>query len=255
MNNSEDKYSTAVNGEDDLDLENGYDVIVGKTNKDKLHQPACCMADILPKLPFSAIVVGRSGSGKTVSMTSILKNKNMLKDAFDFIFFFSGVKPDKEIIKDLNLQKDCVFVNFKEEDVKNICDKLEKHIENNGFNESTPVTCMIFDDCLNNIDFLKSPTMTKLATANRHMNITYFLLSQYYKKIPPVVRMNASYIMYFPASLIENEKLADEMTPPNMSKKEFLTFVNYATKDKHSFLGINNKSDNKLRKNFSIILS
>ena len=75
------------NEESDLDLDNGYDVIVSKTNKDKLHQPACCMADILPKLPFSAIVVGRSGSGKTMAMTSILKNKNMLKDAFDYIFF------------------------------------------------------------------------------------------------------------------------------------------------------------------------
>jgi hypothetical protein len=240
---------------DDLDLDNGYDVIVSKTNKDKLHQPACCMADILPKLPFSAIVVGRSGSGKTMAMTSILKNKNMLKDAFDYIFFFSGTKPDKEIIKDLNLQKDCIFVDFKEEDVKEICEKLEKHIDKGGFNPDTPVTCMIFDDCLNNVDFLKSPTMTKLATANRHMNVTYFLLSQYYKKIPPVVRMNASYIMYFPASLIENEKLADEMTPPNMSKKEFMSFVNHATKNKHSFLGINNKSDMKLRRNFSILLS
>ena len=251
MNNSDKEESL----EEDLDLEHGYDVIIPKTNKDKLHQPACCMSDILPKLPFSSIVVGRSGSGKTISVCSILKNKNMLKDAFDYVFYYAGVKPDKEIIKDLNLQKDCIFVDFKEDDVKEICDKLEKHIDKHGFNKDTPVTCMIFDDCLNNIDFLKSPTMIKLSTTNRHMNITYFLLSQYYKKIPPVVRMNASYIMYFPASLIENEKLADEMTPPNMSKKEFLTFVNHATKDKHSFLGINNKSDNKLRKNFSIILS
>ena len=235
-------------------VSNGYDVIVSKTNKDKLYQPACCMNEVLPKLPFSAICVGKSGSGKTLAMTSMLKNPNMLKDCFDFIFFFTGSKPDKEIIKDLKLKKDCIKVDFTEKDVKEIIEKLEKYIEEDGFNENTPSTLFIFDDILGNTDFLKSKTMTKLATSNRHINTTFFLLSQYYKKIPPVIRTNASYIMFFPSNAQEVEKLAEEMTPPRMDKKTFIQYVNHACSDKHSFLGINNKSDNKLRKNFSIIL-
>ena len=76
----------------------------------------------------------------------------------------------------------------------------------------------------------------------------------YYKKLPPVVRTNDSYIMFFGACESECVKLAEEMTPPRMDKKTFIQYVNHACSDKHSFLGINNKSDNKLRKNFDIIL-
>jgi hypothetical protein len=241
--------------ESDNESDNGYKVIVSKTNKDHLYQPACCMNDVLPMLPFSAIVVGKSGSGKTMAMTSMLKNPNMLKDCFDFIFFFTGSKPDKEIIKDLKLKKDCIKVDFNEEDVKDIIVKLEKYIEEDGFNENTPSTLFIFDDILGNTDFLKSKTMTKLATANRHINVTFFLLSQYYKKIPPVIRTNCSYLMFFPSNHQEVEKLADEMCPPRMNKKRFIEYVNHATSDKHSFLGINNKSEKRLRKNFDLFLS
>ena len=45
------------------------------------------------------------------------------------------------------------------------------------------------------------------------------------------------------------------MCPSRMNKKRFIEIVNYATADKHSFLSINNKSDDKLRKNFDIILN
>jgi len=251
MNDSDDDDRS----EPENDGGNNYDVIVSKTNKDGLYQPACVKNDILPKLPFSAIIVGRSGSGKTMAMTSMLKNKNLLKDCFDYIFFFTGSKPDKEIIKDLHLKKDCIKIDFSESDVEEIIEKLEKHIDTGGFNKDTPSTLFIFDDILGNTDFLKSKTFTKLATANRHINVTFFILSQYYKKLPPVIRTNASYIMFFPSNQQEIEKLADEMTPARMNKKRFIEIVNYATKDKHSFLSINNKSENKLRKNFDIILN
>jgi hypothetical protein len=232
-----------------------YNVNLSKTNKDELQQPDVSLNDVLPKLPFSSIVIGRSGSGKTQSMVSMLKNEHMLKDVFDFVFLFCGVKPDKEMIKDLEIPNNCIFEDFNEEDVKEIIERLDKFIEHSGFNKDTPSTLMIFDDCLNLPEFLKSKTMTKLATANRHLNITFFLLSQYYRKLPPVIRTNASYIMFFPACESECEKLVEEQCPANMSKKQFMTFIKHATSGKHDFISINNKSDNKLRKNFDILLS
>ena len=61
--------------------------------------------------------------------------------------------------------------------------------------------------------------------------------------------------MFFPAALSEVEKLAEEMTPPNMSKKQFIKITQYATKEQYNFLSINNTSKDRLRKNFDIILS
>ena len=232
-----------------------YDVKISTTNKDELFQPEVSLNDVLPTLPFSSICIGRSGSGKTQAMVSMLKNEHMLKDVFDFVFLFCGVKPDAEMIKDLNLPKCCVFTDFTEKDVKEVVDRIDDYIEHNGLNKNTPSTLIIFDDCLNLPEFLKSKTMTRLATANRHLNITFFLLSQYYKKLPPVIRTNASFIMFFAACESECEKLAEEMCPQNMSKKKFLNYIKHATQEKHSFLSINNKSDNKLRKNFDILLS
>jgi hypothetical protein len=178
----------------------------------------------------------------------------MLKDKFDYVYLFTAVKPDEDLIKPLNIHKSCIFENFTENDVKKIVDKLDTFIKQNGF-KKCPSVLMLFDDILSNKEFLKSKTLTKLAVANRHMNITYFILSQYYKKIPAVVRTNVKYVLFFPAALSEVEKLAEEMTPPNMSKKQFIKITQYATKEQYNFLSINNTSTDRLRKNFDIILS
>ena len=133
---------------------------------------------------------------------------------------------------------------------------MELTVKKQGF-KNTPSVLFVFDDILGNTDFLKSKTLTKLATTNRHMNITYIICSQYYKKLPPVVRTNASYYLIFPSSQQELEKIADELTPPSMDKKQFLMIAKYATKEKFSFLSINSKCEpnKQLRKGFNKVLN
>jgi hypothetical protein len=109
--------------------EDPYKVKPLKCNKDKLYQPACCQDDITPKLPFGALVTGKSGSGKTNSIVHLLSTDELLKDKFDYIYLFTCVKPDDDLIKPLNIDKSCIFENFKESDVKNIMDKLEAFIK------------------------------------------------------------------------------------------------------------------------------
>lgn len=240
--------------EEENNKEDPYKVKALKCNKDNLFQPACCQNDITPKLPFGALVTGKSGSGKTNTIVHLLSTEELLKDKFDYVYLFTAVKPDDDLIKPLKIHKSCIFENFKERDVITIMDKLEKYIKSNGF-EKCPSVLMIFDDILSNKDFLKSKTLTKLAVANRHMNITYFVLSQYYKKVPAIVRTNAKFLMFFPACLSECEKFSEEQTPANMSKKQFLKLIQHATKEQYNFLSVNNTSINKLRKNFNKIIS
>ena len=241
--------------EESDDLQNRYKVKCQASNKDNLFQPRCSEIGILPQLPFGMAIVGRSGSGKTQAMIHMLTSKYLLKDTFDFVYLFTGIKADDKMIKALNLKKENIKNNFTEEDVSVITDKMEKSVEKMGF-EKCPSVCLIFDDFLNKPKFMKSPTMIKLATANRHMNCSYILLSQYYKKLSPVIRTNVSYLMFFPSSLAEVEKLAEEQTPPNKSKKEMIELVQYATSEPFSFLGINTKADcdKRLRKGFDKII-
>lgn len=254
----EEEYSLNYEGEDESedDPSDKYKVRCQPSNKDELFQPVCSEKDILPKLPFGMAVIGKSGSGKTQMMIHMMTNQYLLKDVFDFVYLWTGTKADDEMIKALNLPKDCIKNDFSEEDVKKIMDKMERTVEKQGF-KNTPSVMFIFDDFLNKPKFMKSDTMVKLATCNRHLNISYLLLSQYYKKLTPVIRQNVAYIAFFPASLSEVIKLSEEQCPANTSHKDMIKLVQYATAEPYQFLGINNRCscEKRLRKGFDKVLS
>lgn len=234
-----------------------YKVHCLKSNKDKIKQPRCVECGVLPKLPFGLLCVGTTGSGKTVATINMLTNPYMLKEAFDYIILWCGVKPDENFVDELGISRENINVDFTEEQVASKFNKLEHATEKSGKDFSrVPKVLFIFDDILNKPKFMKSPTMIKIATAHRHANLSYILLSQYYKKVQPTIRTNVHGIMFFPASLIEVEKLAEENTPPDMTKKEFISVVQHATNENHSFLFINKraKRGETLRKNFDMII-
>jgi len=230
-----------------------YEIKVKSNNKEGLAQPPCVENDILPKLPLGILVCGKSGSGKTNAVVNIFSNEHLLKNHFAEVYLMTDTNPDKELIKDLKLKKENIIADFTEEQVKSIMDKNEKLIEQKGFSKSKSI-CLIFDDILSNQKFLKSRTATKLATANRHYNISYIFCTQYFKKLPPVIRTNARYYIIFPSSMSEVEKLSDELCPANMTKKEFIKYLQHATKERYSFLTINTESDCPLRRLFDNIL-
>lgn len=242
--------------DDEEDDGNPYKIKVLENNKTDIVQPYCCKNQLIPSLPTGILVVGRSGSGKSNAVFNLLSNDRMLGNHFDFIYLFVGVKPDPQMIKILDIPKENIKKDFSEDDVKNIVNKLEKTVEKHGMKD-TPQVLFIFDDILNIPKFLKSDTMTKIATQSRHCNLSWIVLSQYYKKIPPVIRTNSSYFLIFPSSEAEIIKIADELTPPNMSKKKFIQIAKHATNQKYQFLSINTKcdSDKMLRKNFDCILN
>ena len=239
-----------TNGNND---DNPYEIDVKNTNKDNLEQPDCVENDIIPSLPVGILIIGRSGSGKTQVMVNIMTNNNLLGDYYDIVYLFTDTNPDKELIRDLKLNKKYIITDFDEEKVKTIMSKSENSIEEYGFKKS-PKIMFLFDDILSNQKFLKSKTATKLATANRHFNISYIFCSQYYKKLPPVLRTNARYYIIFPSSMSEVEKIADELTPPQMTKKKFIKYLQHATSKKYSFMSINANSEQPLRRGFDNIL-
>jgi len=230
-----------------------------KTDKSHVPQPEAVKKDILPKLPASYLVIGRSGSGKSTVLYNLLTSPELLGGYFNFIFVFSDVKAD-DILTKLELPKENYIQDFDDDTIDGILKKLEQKIENDGLEKCAPEykVAFIFDDILNRQKFLKGNSMRKLASANRHFLVSWFVLSQYYKAIPPVIRTNASAIIYFPASLAENERLSDEQCLPGMSKKDFIELIDYATSEPYSFMFINNKAkkaSEKIRKGFDKVIN
>jgi len=145
-----------------------YAVKCLSNNKDCIWQPMCCQLEILPKLPTGFLVIGKSGSGKTMAVLNMLSNEHMLKDAFDFTYMFVGIKPDPEMISIIDLPKENIRENFTEEEVGELMLKMEKTVDKMGM-KNTPSVLFIFDDILGRDKFLKSKVFTKLVTTNRHM--------------------------------------------------------------------------------------
>jgi hypothetical protein len=229
-----------------------------ETNKINIPQPKAVKNGILPKLPASYLVVGRSGSGKSTVLYRLLTSKELLGEYFNFIFVFSDVKTD-DILQKLNLPDENMITDFDEAKVESIIDSIEKKIKDETMEQfgKEYQICFIFDDILGKQRFLKSNIMRKLASANRHYCISWFILTQYLRGIPPTVRQNASAVIFFPASMAEVERLAEENCEAMMNKKQFIEVVQHATSEPHSFLFINRKAENgkRLRKGFNTILS
>jgi len=231
-----------------------------ETDKQAIDQPEAVKNGILPPLPASYLVVGRSGSGKTTVLYNLLKSPELLGNYFNYIFVFSDVAVD-DILQKLNLPKENFIngKNFNEDYVEKIINSISSKIKAQGLKEAVKDMriCFIFDDILSRQKFLKSDIMRKMFTANRHYLVSVFVLTQYLRGVPPTIRQNASGVIFFPGSLAEIEKLADENTEANMNKKQFIKLVQHATAEKHSFLFINRKapSGQRLRKGFNISLS
>jgi hypothetical protein len=238
-----------------------YKVKVFKTAKDdKFKHPRACQIGIFPpKLErFHSLIIGRSGSGKTNVMLHMLTDKNLLGGVFKpkNIFMFCGVKPDKGLVKELKIPKKNVITDFDDEKVLSMFASLEDVVERKGWS-AAPKTLWLFDDILAKKKFLRGKALAQMASAGRHAALSFCCLSQYYKSLPPILRTNASYIIYFSANESENVKFADEQCPSFMSKKQFLKIIEHCTKEKYSFLALNTLAEKgkEVRKGFNNVVS
>ena len=224
------------------------------TSKSRIKINPYMEADIIPRHPASILFCGKSGSGKTMTLVNMLKDRNMYGGYFDIIFLFSETasfggddiykkhlgrelpskrmfQPDKEGLKKINkiveLQKDI--------------------IEKQGI-EKSPKILIIFDDVAHAKELLKSQEYLLLHIANRHLNISTFSLVQSYTKMPRACRCQVSAIMFFHGCTgTEKERLSEEHTPAGFNHKRFLPIIDHAIADKYSFLFINKFAPNKIR--------
>jgi hypothetical protein len=231
-----------------------------ETNKDKDRKKIrCCELEIFPKRleQLGCLLVGRTGCGKSNLLQHILTSEMLLKDAFKpkNMFLYSACKPDSNLIKNLKLIKKNVKSEWNEEKVKKHLEQIESVVEQQGF-ENAPNTCLIFDDVLQKRKFLKSSTMSNIASAHRHYKLSYFILSQYFRGVHCTIRTNASVLIFFAASDIEVNKVAEEFCPAKMTKKRFTQLIDYATEEPYSFLMINTRAPRgkQIRKKFNTII-
>ena len=235
---------------------NPLQIIPYKTNKKKIKLTPMMEADIIPRHASAVIFNGKSGSGKSNLMINLLTRPQFFAKYFDLTFLFSPTAGTDDLPQYLNLPKKRVFSRFDTKVLDHIIDTQQTIIEKDGIVKS-PKILIIFDDIISDAKFMKSKNFTKCFIACRHLNISTFILSQSWTKVPRVCRLQANNIFMFPSSASEVKLLCEEFCPPHTTQQEFKKIIEEATRGTHDFLHINNRCgpDRRFRHNLDTYLT
>ena len=229
------------------------------TDKSKVPLRKCMIDGILPKFPFSMMISGRSGSGKTNVLLNILTKDNMYNKYFHYIVVYSPTagKYD-DMYKILKLPEENFKNDFSAEDLNNLIESRKQLIDKKGIEwvVKNSRVLIILDDVIANRDFLNSPEALKMFALLRHYQVAIIVLMQSYNKLPRALRINSNATIVFPSTQSEVEVLLDEITPSGLTKKQFTKVIEYCTDGRYDFLYINNHAepDKRIRKNFDEVI-
>jgi hypothetical protein len=208
---------------------------------------------IIAPIGSSVCINGKSGSGKSTLLVNLLQDKRFYKGFFDRIFWFSPTAAGDDIQKSLGIKKEDVYTDLKEapEVLGVILESQQAKLEEAGGADKVKQYAVVFDDVIGDTEFMGCPEFTACFYRVRHANLTTFICSQHWTRIPRVCRLQANFVHYFAGSQSEVELLAEEFAPPCYHKKEFMQIVVDATTEKYSFLTINMKLgwEDRFRKN------
>ena len=229
-----------------------------ETNKSTIPQRKAA-GTILPKYPFSWMLSGSSGSGKTNLAMNILTRKELYGSYFHCILVFSPTagKYD-DSYKVLNLPPENFIAKFDNGMLDKIIEARKSKIDAKGVEwvSKNERMLIILDDVIADRQFLESPDALRLFSLLRHYLVSVMVMIQSYTKLPRALRNNCNAISIFPALRSEIEVIKDEVAPAEYTKREFEKLLKYCMDGQHSFFYINRhaKPDERLRKNLDEVL-
>jgi len=240
--------------DEDLSFD-GVNIKYIPTNKDDIEERYLHKEGIVPRGYSNFIIInGSIGSGKTNCLINMLMNPLIYgfdgsgKHFYDNLFVLSNSNDDAYdvLIKEGILKPSHIKHQPEEEDLKAIIDQQKKAIKMaNGDASKIPITAIIFDDIIDNLQFIKSKFFKLCAIRPRQLHLCVFLLSQYMNAIPRLIRMQAQNLLLFAGNKTEEEIYIDMLTPAGMSVKQFEAILKYGWEkrenDKHPFIHINRK--------------
>lgn len=186
--------------------------------------------------PFTMIISGQSGSGKTEFVRRLLENQHQLfVPNFDRIIYAYSIMQDVYV----EMQKVNSDIEFIEGFPDDLYDRLLVNKKN---------TMLVLDDLM--LELADNKKLPKLFTMMRHNQIsTVFIVQNFYfnSKYMTTVTRNSHYIVLFPnpRDMTMVRTLGKQMFP---SKPKFLeeSFI-MATKKKYGYLFIDLKPDSDER--------
>ena len=219
--------------------------------------------DVAPRIPFSQVIVGKSGSGKTILLQNMILD--IYAGCFERIYIFSASinvdsvwHPVKKYIKDVlkvDDEKEKIYYDdFHKEDLENILNlqyKISKFQKDNNY-KTLYSTLIVIDDFVDQVSFSKHNSMLNaLYIRGRHFGVNVISSSQKFNGISTIIRINSRQLFFFKiTNYREIMSLVEELSALlikkkimnnniNDAKKTLLEIYEKATEEKYSFLFVN----------------
>jgi len=218
--------------------------------------------NIIPRFPFSLMVVGQSGSGKTNLIMNLFKNKDMYKDYFDEIILFAATGMSDDLFRHLGIDDDHIIEQNMTKELKHLIAKLDEEAKTKG-PENMKKRCIIFEDATSEKKLQNSEDFGACWVRNRHDAYSVVGSVHKYKGLHRTCRLNAAHKIIFPTDLSDVALIVEDCCPSGMTKKQFTKAIEFAfTPEKdvpgmsHPFLYINGKAPENIRfrKTFSKLI-
>lgn len=192
--------------------------------------------EILPKHAFRVMFSGASRSGKTNLLISLITDKRFFKGYFDIIFLFSGSALTDDIWNNTTsiIKKHHRFSTLDIKALDEIWTIQNKLVKESGISQS-PKMLIIFDDCIDSKNINK-PEFQRIYFRGRHVNISCFVATQKYNKIPFAVREQITNLFLFRPRMKEMKTIVEEITPSGMTEKQMEHIIMTATAEPYAFL-------------------
>ena len=164
--------------------------------------------DIVPKLPMRSMLVGTSGSGKTVLLINVILD--IYKGCFSRIYIWSPSievdntwRPVKSYIRDNIKPNDrgkCYFDSYDPAELEQVINTQKKVIDYQKEQKHNDLYQIVFviDDFANDTNFTrKSRLVHQLYIRGRHYMISTITSTQVHKQISPIVRKNMTHLFIY----------------------------------------------------------
>lgn len=212
--------------------------------------------NVVSRLPFRSIVLGPSGSGKSILIQNMILD--IYKDCFSRIYIFSPsidvdfqtwqpVKDyiNKNITNDENEQM--YFNNFDEEALSNIINTQRKIIEYQKKHNHKKLfsILIVIDDYADSYHVSHHPLINGLFTKSRHSQISVIVGSQKFRALSNIIRVNASNLYVFKIRNYSDLQAFIDEVAAIAPKDVILQMYHLATDEPYSFLTVNLTSKDK----------
>jgi hypothetical protein len=208
------------------------------------------MSEISTKPNCNIIVIGKRNTGKSTLIKYILY---YIRNVVPMIIAMSGTERTNNFYKKI-LPEMLVYEEVDSNKFQPILDRqiqLREKILNkkSKYKNTNPNIALVLDDCVDRTDWTKDDAINFFTTNGRHAALTFIVVTQESKKLPPSMRTNADYIFISKTNgFTERKKIRDDYLGMISDKKECDRIFSEYTKD-YKFLVVDNVTKNTNVKN------